>query len=115
MNYNLILHIDSAEESALRLVLRNANNYLNALAEQSFELVIVANGPAVKQFTHENKTYFATAQELADKGVKFRMCANALRENGIGKEQLWPFCVIVAAGLVEIVRLQREDYAYVKP
>lgn len=115
MNYSLVLQIDSAEESKMALVLRNANNYLNALPGESFELVIVANGPGVALFTSAYPDFEKTAAALAQKGVKFRMCANALAEKAIPKEALWPFCEITPAGLVEIVRLQRAGFAYIKP
>ncbi|MDE5878854.1 MAG: DsrE family protein, partial [Desulfovibrio sp.] len=49
------------------------------------------------------------------RGVRFKICANALAENGIAHERLWPGCQVVPAGLVEVVRLQREGFAYIKP
>ena len=51
MNYDLCLHMDSKDPAVLRLVLRNAANYIKALPEERFQLVVVANGPAVTQFT----------------------------------------------------------------
>lgn len=115
MDYNLVLHIDSKDAAILQLLLRNAANYLGALPNESFELVIVANGPAVLQFLKAEGSLEEKSAELATKGVKFRLCANALKDNGIKREELWPFCGVVPAGLVEIVRLQKEGYAYIKP
>lgn len=115
MNYNLILHMDSDEANIMKLVLRNAANYLHALPGENFQLVIVANGPAVKSFVRGQGEYAETLESLSRKGVQFRLCANALRDNGLEKEDLWPFCTIVPAGLVEIVELQRAGFAYIKP
>lgn len=115
MDYNLILHMDSSDDNVMRLVLRNAANYLNALPDENFQLVIVANGPAVKQFIRGQGKNEETARALAERGVQFRLCANALKDNALTKEQLWSFCTIVPAGLVEIVKLQRVGYAYIKP
>ncbi len=115
MDYNLILHMDSDEAQLMRLVLRNAANYLNALEKEKFQLVIVANGPAVRQFIHDNGENEETGKALAARGAQFRLCANALRDNGLAPGQLWPFCAVVPAGLVEIVELQRAGYAYIKP
>lgn len=115
MNFDLILHIDSKEDSAMKMVLRNANNYLKALPEEKFELVIVANGGGVVHFVPEHKEFEEIGLELSQRGVKFKLCANALADHNLTKAQMWPICEIVPAGLVEIVRLQRTGFAYIKP
>ena len=38
MNYDLCLHIDSKDPAILRLVLRNAANYIKALPEERFQI-----------------------------------------------------------------------------
>ena len=115
MNYDLCLHIDSKEAAILRLVLANASNYIKGLPEEHFQLVIVANGPAVTQFTTSNKEFCDLAAPLQEKGLRILLCANALAANDINESDLWPGCHVVPAGLVEIVRLQREGFAYIKP
>ena len=54
-------------------------------------------------------------EKLAQAGVSFRVCANAMKKVPITKEDLLPCVEVVPAGVVEIVRLQREDFAYIKP
>ncbi|QCC84606.1 hypothetical protein DDIC_01655 [Desulfovibrio desulfuricans] len=115
MNYDLCLHMDSKDPATLRLVLRNAANYIKALPEERFQLVVVANGPAVTQFVKSNEEFRAIAAPLQDQGLRILLCANALADNHIGHADLWPGCDVVPAGLVEIVRLQREGFAYIKP
>lgn len=115
MNYDLVLQIDSGEKDKMNLILRNAANYLNALSGEKFELAIVANGPGVRHFTMAGSEFGDKLKELSQKGVKFRVCANAMADNGIARDSLWPFCEVAPAGLVEIVRLQRAGYAYIKP
>lgn len=115
MNYNLILHMDSDDGNIMSLVLRNATNYLNALPDEKFQLVIVANGPAVRQYIQGQGEYEEIGKALAERGVQFRLCANALRDNGLSQEQLWPFCTVVSAGLVEIVKLEKSGFSYIKP
>ena len=40
MNYDVVLHLDSNDPAKMRLVLRNAANYLNALPGEDFQLHI---------------------------------------------------------------------------
>lgn len=113
--YDLILHADSADPAILKMVIRNANNYLNALSSENFALIIVANAGAVKLLTNERQDLHELALPVLNRGVNLRVCANALAENHLTKENIWPQCQVVPAGLVEIARLQREGFAYIKP
>ncbi|MDD4701196.1 MAG: DsrE family protein [Desulfovibrio sp.] len=115
MNYDLCLHIDSKEPAILKLVLKNAANYIKGLPGERFQLAVVANGPAVTQFSKSNEEFRAQAAPLQDQGLRILLCANALADNGMTQDDVWPGCDVVAAGLVEIVRLQREGFAYIKP
>lgn len=114
MDYNVILHIDSGDESRFRLIARNCDNYLNALPDEKFELVVVANGGAVTLFSGHDDLR-ALAEPLMERGVRFKICANALAEHDMVPVSLWPGCLVVPAGLVEIVKLERSGYAYIKP
>lgn len=115
MDYNVILHLDSREPDMFRMVVRNAANYLNALPDASFELHVVANGGGAAHFTMEHADLRELAEPLMARGVKFKICANALNELGIPPAVLWPGCEVVPAGLVEVVKLQRAGFAYIKP
>lgn len=115
MDYNLVLHLDSGEPDMFRLVARNALNYINELSDEKFELHVVANGPAVNLFTGKHPELQELADPLMARGVRFKVCHNALEENGIDPVDLWPGCLVVPAGLVEVVKLQRSGYAYIKP
>ena len=115
MNYDLCLHIDSKEPAILNLVLKNAANYIRGLPGERFQIVVVANGPAVTQFAIGNEEFRAKAAPLQDQGLRILLCANALADNSISPDAIWPGCDVVPAGLVEIVRLQREGFAYIKP
>ncbi|MGE9984070.1 DsrE family protein [Desulfovibrio sp. SGI.169] len=115
MNYDLCLHIDGNDPALLRLLLKNASNYIKALPGESFQLAVVANGPAVTLFTTEHEDLRELAAPLLDQGVRVMLCANALADNSIDHSRVWPGCTVVPAGLVEVVRLQREGFAYIKP
>lgn len=118
MNYDVCLHLDANDPAILALVLRNAENYLNGLPGEKFRLEVVANGGGATLFAAEGGEAGALrdkAAALMQRGVRFKVCANALAEHGIAHERLWPGCEVVPAGLVEVVRLQREGFAYIKP
>ncbi len=115
MNYDLCLHIDSKEPAILKLVLMNAANYIKALPGERFQLVVVANGPSAAQFHKSNEEFRVIAAPLQEQGLRIAICANALANSNMTHDDIWPGCDVVPAGLVEIVRLQREGFAYIKP
>lgn len=114
-NYDAILHLDSSDPERLRLVLRNAANYLNALPDKKFNLEIVANGGGALLLTNKNDALHELALPVLKRGVKLKICANAMAEHGLEKNEIWPETIVVPAGLVEVVKLQEAGYAYIKP
>ena len=55
-------------------------------------------------------------EELAARGVEFRVCEITLKSNKIDPKKLLPQTTLVPSGVVEIGRLQaKEGFAYLKP
>ena len=116
MFYDLLVHVDLPDESRFVMALGNINNYLAALNGEPCTVVLLANGGAARFLAREKTTRKPEAiEKLAQAGVSFRVCANAMKKVPITKEDLLPCVEVVPAGVVEIVRLQREDFAYIKP
>jgi hypothetical protein len=47
--------------------------------------------------------------------VSFKVCRNALNRFNIAPENLIEGCEIVPAGVVSLIELQQDGYAYIKP
>ena len=52
---------------------------------------------------------------LMQKGLSVRLCRNALNSFGVSQDALLDGLDIVPAGIAELVRLQKEGFAYIKP
>lgn len=115
MYYDLLVHADLADEQRFKMALTNINFYRAGLPDETYTVVLLANAGAVRFLVRDGNVHAETLGELSRAGVKFKACANALRLQGIEKESLLEFVEVVPAGVVEIVRLQREGFAYVKP
>ncbi|OSP61784.1 hypothetical protein EFM1CSP_19390 [Enterococcus faecium] len=48
-------------------------------------------------------------------GVVFHACANAMRANHISESSLPEQVIVVPAGVLDLVELQSQGYAYIKP
>jgi len=115
MFYDLLVHVDDNDAARLNLALNNCANYAAALPGETFRTVMVVTGPAAKLFSRSNEEQSARGRQLMAQGLSIRVCQNALKAAGLAREDVWEGCEIVPAGMVEIVRLQRDGFAYVKP
>ena len=57
----------------------------------------------------------ANAEFLNLKEVVFHACANAMRANHVSESSLPEQVIVVPAGVLDLVELQSQGYAYIKP
>lgn len=114
----VIFHIDEPEKWKHALI--NVKNMIAYYDEnqQPYTIEVLANSDAVQQLVQAYAKTIGLADSitpLADKGVVFAACNNALRNAKISPDSLFPFVKVVPAGVVELVQRQAEGYAYIKP
>ena len=112
----VVFHLDWDEEPRLVLALGNIKNLFKEVPPQQCRVDVVANGKAVTLF-RKDKTgeWGSDMSELHKLGVRFKMCRNALAMNKIDTADLHETCETVPAGILELINLQQEGFAYVKP
>lgn len=116
MDVKALFHVDDDNDKTMHLALNNIANLLAQIPAEQAEVVLVANGPAARLMVKTSS--FQTVEMvrgLAEKNVRFMVCANSIKNAGIDPATLIEGCVVVPAGIVELVRLQAEGYAYIKP
>ena len=114
----IVYHFDAGFEQATK-GLRNIKNHLDV--DPATKIVVVAHAQGV-QFLLDGATnatgnpFNIPVEELAARGVEFRVCEITLKSNKIDPKKLLPQTTLVPSGVVEIGRLQaREGFAYLKP
>ena len=106
-------------ESGLR-ALGFVRNHIKALEEfgdlEASDIVIVAHGNDLHAFSRLNQAAYPEAygalKELADKGVKLRVCRNAARSRGYGPEDFYDLFTVVPAAVIDIAKWQNQGYSY---
>lgn len=86
----------------------NVKNLLDI--DDSVEVVVVVNGPAIKGYLDDSHADF-----IARKDVEFHACKNAMNSNDIKESDLPENVKVVPAGVYDIVQLQDQGYGYIKP
>ncbi|WP_310599594.1 DsrE family protein [Desulfobulbus sp.] len=116
MIYRAVFHVDLDEIKPLNIALANAGNLLRAIPEKHYDLVILFNGPAVNLLqTEQCAAYREEIWQLQQARVAFKVCRNALNRFNVDPESLIEGCEIVPAGIVALIELQQDGYAYIKP
>lgn len=116
MKAKVVFHIDWEKEERLIMAINNITNLLKEISPGEAAVCILANGSAAKLFQRERAFQYAPdIQRLSQQGVRFLVCRNSLNNFGISKEELVESCEAIDAGIVELIRLQEDGYAYVKP
>jgi intracellular sulfur oxidation DsrE/DsrF family protein len=109
----VVVHLDEADPAKQAGVLRNLGNLLDELGDGSpIELVVHGAGltAAVKNAPHAEQLVV-----LLSRGITVAACANTMREKNVSTDQLLDGVYVVPAGVAQLVRRQREGWAYVRP
>ena len=105
---------------------RNIKNHLNALGDENIEVIVVTHSSGAFSLvdgamgqkdkkTGEAYNFTDTIAKLANRGVKFTICANTIRGKKIDKNKINEYAEIVPSGVAEVAYLQQKGYLYVKP
>jgi intracellular sulfur oxidation DsrE/DsrF family protein len=113
MQIKAVFHIDEIEK--WNLLIGNIKNLINGLTDKTFEIEIVANSVAVKEYLIKSSNFPNELKELSTKGIKICACNNALNGLHIKQIEIFNFITIVPAGIIELIEKQNNGFAYIKP
>jgi uncharacterized protein len=114
----VVYHFDNTEVQGLR-GLRNIRNHLDT--DPSAQIIVVAHAEGVDMMMEDakaatnNTEYAPLISALRARGVRFEVCEITLKNRGLKKEQFVMDTDFTPSGVVRIVKLQKQGYAYIKP
>ena len=120
----MVYHINNLQTA--NGALRNVKNHLNAVGDKNIEVIVVTHssgafamvdGSMGKKNKKTGKVYNFndTIASLANRGVKFTICANTIRGKKISKNKVNENAEIIPSGVAHVAHLQQKGYLYVKP
>lgn len=114
----VIYHLNLGSEQASD-ALRNIKNHLSIDRNAKIAVVAHAKGVDFLMEGAEDKNgnpYNIAVEELAQKGVEFKVCEITLKSRQLDRNKFLPEVKFVPSGVQEVTRLQAEEgYAYLKP
>jgi intracellular sulfur oxidation DsrE/DsrF family protein len=112
-DYKVVFDLTSKDSVDQQAVIRWLKEIVTQSADAKMEVVMYAKG--INLVLKDKSAFPAAVTELAaNKNISFRVCAIALKNQGIDKSQLLPGVETVPDGIYEIVSKQREGWGYIK-
>lgn len=120
--HRVAVHVDQNDPQVMNMALNNVMNLSSYYESQGDTAIVevVAYGPGLMMFV-PGKSPVAdriSAMSLELDGLTFAACGNTLRamsEKAGHDVQLMDEASVVPSGVVRLVQLQEEGYAYVRP
>lgn len=119
--HKLAIHVDQSDPAVMNMALNNAKNVRSFYKAKggSVAIEIVAYGPGLLMYTADSPVRERiSAMSLEDPELKFSACGNTLRgmEKKAGKTiTLVSEARVVPSGVVRLMELQEDGYAYLRP
>jgi hypothetical protein len=113
MPYRVVFDLTSRDTLDQRAVLRWLKEVGTSSPNAQMEVVMYAKG--IELVMPERSAYTAEVKEaMKSPNVKFKVCAIALKNNGVDKSQLLQGVQVVPDGIHELVMKQQDHWGYIK-
>lgn len=112
--YRVALQVSDADPAKWNLALNNARNVQEDLGKGNVDVEIVAYGPGLGMLKGDSKVADRLAQAL-DNNIGLMACENTMRNTKVTKADMYGGINYVDAGVVHLMKRQREGWAYIRP
>jgi hypothetical protein len=112
-DYKVVFDLTSKDSLDQQAVIRWLKEIVNQSKDAKMEVVMYAKG--INMVVKDKSAVADAVTELAqNKNIAFRVCAVAMKNQGIDKSQLLPGVETVPDGIYEIISKQRDGWGYIK-
>ena len=110
----VVFQVSDNDAGKWNLALNNAKNVQQELGADKVEIEIVAYGPGIGMLKADAPTN-SRVMEATKSGIKVVACENTMNVQKLTKADMNPVISYVPAGVVELMRLHSEGWAYIRP
>lgn len=110
----VVLQVSDADPAKWNLALNNARNIQSDLGKDKVDVEIVAYGPGLGMLKADSKVNGRLAEAI-DNNVGLMACENTMRNTKVSRDDMYHGIRYVDAGVVHIMKRQREGWAYLRP
>ncbi len=110
----VVIQMSDGDAAKWNLALNNATNLQTDLGAANVDIEIVTYGPGIGMLKADSAVRTRVGEALAS-GVKVVACENTMRGQKLTKPDMLGGIGYVSAGVVEIMQLQQQGWAYIRP
>ena len=111
---SVVFQVSDDDAKKWNLTLNIVKNLQQELGAGNVVIEVVAYGPGVNMLKFES-TASDRVDEALKAGVKIVACENTMKALKLNKGDMMSTIGYVPAGIVEIIKKQKEGYAYIRP
>jgi intracellular sulfur oxidation DsrE/DsrF family protein len=112
--HKVVIQVSDNDPAKWNLALNNAGNVQADLGKDKVDVEIVAYGPGLAMLKADSKVAGRLAQAL-DNNVGLMACENTMRNTKVQRADMYGGISYVDAGVVHLMKRQREGWAYIRP
>jgi len=110
----VVFQVSAGDPKTWNLALNNAKNVQQELGAKNVDIEIVAYGPGIGMLKFDSAVANRIDEAVAD-GVKVVACENTMKAQKLTREDMLASTGFVPAGVIELMKKQKEGYAYIRP
>lgn len=110
----LVMQVSDGDPGKWNLALNNAKNLQQSYGADKIDIEIVTYGPGVNMLKLDSAVA-NRIDEAKQAGVAIVACQNTMKNMKLTEADMLPNTSYVPAGVVEIIKKQRDGYAYIRP
>jgi intracellular sulfur oxidation DsrE/DsrF family protein len=110
----VVFQVSDADAKKWNLALNNAKNVQQEFGKGNVDVEIVVYGPGIGMLKLESEVGTRVDQAVGD-GVKVVACENTMKGQKLTKADMLPSAAYVPGGVIELMKLQKEGWAYIRP
>ena len=112
--HKVVFQVSAGDPKIWNLALNNAKNVQQELGAQNADIEIVVYGPGIGMLKFDSAVANRIDEAVGD-GVKIVACENTMKALKLTKDDMLASAGYVPAGVIELMKKQKEGYAYIRP
>lgn len=112
--HKVVFQVSDGEPQKWYLTLSNAKNVQQELGIKNVQIEVVVYGPGLDMVLLETEMA-EKIDEAVSRGVKIVACENTMIGRKLTTADMYPAISYVKAGVVLLMKRQREGWAYIRP
>ncbi len=113
-DHKVVFQVSDNDPGKWNLTLNNAFNVQKVLGKGDTDIEIVVYGPGINMLKMDS-TVGNRIDQAEKAGIKVVACENTMHAQKLTKEDMLPEIGYVPGGVVEIMKLEGEGWAYIRP